>query len=187
MQKDAILKSIGAIGRAAKKLTRDVQNTATACLIHAVRHGDVTLADQLVDVLGKGVRRDSLRAWFEKNGPFYIAKGKTTFSFDSDRAKSLRGLKDDEITAMLADKPWEEAKREPEVQSVLDVASAADKFLERIQKQANEAGMEVRNRGLLEALVATAQQWHAAEVLKSAKVPETVEAAQPAGNLRRAA
>jgi hypothetical protein len=76
MEKAQVLKNIGSIGRASAKLTKDIQATAVGCVEHAVKHGDVTLADQLVDALGKGLRKASLRAWFEKNAPMFIAKGK---------------------------------------------------------------------------------------------------------------
>lgn len=193
MDKALILKNIGAIGKAATKLTKQVQETATQCAIHAVRHGDVTLADQLVDALGKGMRRASLRAWFEKHTCVYIPKGKQTFALDKERAKALRGETDEALTEKFMSLPWEEAKPEAPVVSVLDVSAAADKFLERIQKQANEAGMEVRNRALLDILVAATAKFHAEETLKAARVivedeERTVDAAiTVVPELRRAA
>ena len=176
MEKAVILKNIGAIGRAATKLTKQVQETAVACAIHAVRHGDVTLADQLIDALGKGLRRASLRAWFERHTCMYIPKGKQTMALDKDRAKALRAETDEALTEKLMALPWEEAKPEAPVVSVLDVSVAADKFLDRLQKQANEAGMEVRNRALLDLLVATTAKFHAEEALKStrADMPDLV-------------
>lgn len=175
MDKAVILKNIGSIGKAATKLTKQVQETAVACAIHAVRHGDVTLADQLVDALGKGLRRASLRAWFEKNASMYIPKGKQVFALDKDRAKALRSETDEALTEKLMSLPWEEAKPEAPIVSVLDVSSAADKFLERIQKQANEAGMEVRNRALLDVLVAASAKWHAEQAIASSKIEEPAE------------
>ena len=188
MEKTQILKSIGAIGRASAKLTKQVQETAVACAIHAVRHGDVTLADQLVDALGKGLRRASLRAWFERHGAMIIPKGKTTFALDKERAKALRGETDEALTEKLMALPWEEAKPEAPIVSVLDVSVAADKFLERIQKQANEAGMEIRNRALLDILVAATAKFHADEALKS-RLPmaDETEAETVEPGLRRAA
>lgn len=170
MEKSAILKDIGAIGRAATKLTKQVQETAVACAIHAVRHGDVTLADQLIDALGKGLRRASLRAWFERHTCMYIPKGKQVMALDKDRAKDLRAKTDEALTEMLMALPWEEAKPEAPVVSILDVSVAADKFLERLQKQANEAGMEVRNRALLDLLVAATAKFHAEEAMKAARI-----------------
>lgn len=188
MDKTIILKNIGAIGRAATKLTKQVQETAVACAIHAVRHGDVTLADQLVEALGKGMRRASLRAWFEKHTCLYIPKGKTVFALDKDRAKSMRAETDESLNEKLMALPWEEAKAEAPVVSVLDVSAAADKFLERLQKQANEAGMEVRNRALLDVLVAATAKFHADEVMKERiEIPDLVGPLPADAGLRRVA
>lgn len=168
MDKTQILKNIGAIGRAAKALTGKVQETAVACAIHAVRHGDVTLADQLVEALGKGMRRASLRAWFERNGPFILPKGKTTFAFDSDRAKELRKQSDEDLTESLMALPWEEAKPEEPVVSVFDVEQAFDKFLKRLEKQVSEAEITVKNRELLELVGQQVARYHAEKVLADA-------------------
>ena len=165
MDKQAILKQIGSIGRAAKALTGKVQETAIACAIHAVRHGDVTLADQLVDALGKGMRRASLRAWFERHTPMYLPKGKDKFAFDSVRGKDMASLTDDELTEALAAHPWEEAKPEEPVVSVIDVEAAFDKFIQRLNKQVAEAGVTVKHRELLELLGETSAKYHAELVL----------------------
>lgn len=172
MDKTTILKNIGAIGKAAKALTGKVQETAVACAIHAVRHGDVTLADQLVDALGKGMRRASLRAWFERQGPMYLPKGKDKFAFDGERAKALRDLSDEELTESLMAVPWEEAKPEEPVVSVYDVEEAFDKFMNRVNKLVNDANITVKNRELLEQLGQTAAIYHAEKVLSTTKVAE---------------
>lgn len=169
MDKATILKNIGAIGRASKKLTDQVQETAVACTIHAVRHGDVTLADQLVDALGKGLRRASLRAWFERQGPFKIQKGKDTFSFVSDKAKDLRDMSDDELTEVLNTLKWEEAKAEEPIVSVFDVSEAVDKFIKRLEKQVSEANVTIKNRKLLEEIAHAASVYHAEQVLGTEK------------------
>lgn len=169
MDKATILKNIGAIGKASKALTGKVQETAVACAIHAVRHGDVTLADQLVEALGKGMRRASLRAWFERHAPMYLPKGKDKFAFDGERAKAMKALTDDELTETLMALPWEEAKPEEPVVSVYDVEEAFDKFMGRINKMLNDANITIKNRELLEQLGQTAAVYHAEKVLSEAK------------------
>lgn len=165
MEKTQILKNIGAIGKAAKALTGKVQETAVACAIHAIRHGDVTLADQLVEALGKGLRRASLRAWFERNGPFVLPKGKTAFAFDSERAKTLRKETDEDLTERLMALPWEEAKPEEPIVSVLDVEEAFDKFLKRLERQVKEADLTVKNIELLHDVGQLVARHHAEKVL----------------------
>lgn len=163
MDKAQILKNIGAIGRKAASLTKDIQTTAVGCVEHAIKHGDVTLADQLVDALGKGMRRASLRAWFETNGPMFIAKGKTTFSFDKERRGQWDALRESELLA----KPWEEAKPEPEVVSVFDVSEAFDKFMKRLESVTKDGEVQVRNRELMDMLIQASSDYHSAQALKA--------------------
>jgi hypothetical protein len=160
-----ILKKIGAIGKHAKKLTSDIQDAATDCAIHAVQHGDVTLADQLVDALGKGLRKASLRAWFERNAPMYLPKGKDKFAYDAERAKAMKAIPEAELRESLMALPWEEAKPEEPVVSVFDVSEAVDKFIKRLEKQVAEANVTIKNRKLLEEIAHAASVYHAEQVL----------------------
>lgn len=175
MDKATILKNIGAIGRASKKLTDQVQDTAVACAIHAVKHGDITLAIQLVDALGKGLRRASLAAWFERQGPFKIEK--QTLTFNAAKAKTLRDLKDEELTEVLNALKWEEAKKEEPVVSEIDVEEAFDRFMNRLSKQLKEATCEIKNADLLKALNSAASQWHAERVLSEVYAADPIEPA----------
>ena len=171
MEKAQILKQIGSIGRASAKLTKDIQATATACALHALKHGDVTLADQLVEALGKGMRRASLRAWFETNTPMFIAKGKDKFSFDSERAKTMRLLDVAELESNLMSLAWEEAKPEEKVVSVFDVSEAFDKFMKRIDSMTKDSEMTVRNRQLIDFLSSASADYHA-QIALQARVAE---------------
>lgn len=170
MTRETILKKIGDIGRKAKTLTGDIQECATDCAIHAVQHGDVTLADQLVDALGKGLRRASLRAWFERHTPMYLPKGKDKFGFDAERAKDMRAIPEAELRESLMALPWEEAKPEEPVVSIFDVSEAVDKFIKRLEKQVSEANVTIKNRKLLEEIAMAAQVYHAEEILAKQRV-----------------
>ena len=149
MEKAQVLKNIGLIGRKSTSLTKDIQITAVGCVEHAVKHGDVTLADQLVDALGKGMRKASLRAWFERNAPMFIAKGKDKFSFDPTR----KGVWDDEREVALLALPWEEAKPEEKVVSIFDVSESFDKFMKRVEAMSKDAEVTLRNREMIDFLV----------------------------------
>lgn len=166
MDKTAIVKKISNIAKAAQRVTEAVQEVAVACAVHAVRHGDTTLADRLVEAIGKGMRRNSLRAWFEVNSPMYLPKGKTEFAFDQKRAAEMRELSDEDLVEMLSSIKWEEAKPEEKVVSVLDVGEAFDRFIKRIEKQASEAAVEVKHKDLLDKLRAVTREYHAAEAVK---------------------
>lgn len=163
-----LMAAIGKIGKAAAKLTRDVQAVAVECAIHAVEHGNVTPANELVASLGKGLRRASLRAWFETNTPMFIPKGKDAFGFDAQRAKEMK--KDiPALRELLLALPWEEAKPEEKTVSVFDVSEAFDKFMKRVESMAKDANVTVRNRELLDLLNQQVSIYHAERVLASAK------------------
>lgn len=163
MDKNQILKNIGAIGRASQKLTKDIQLTAVGCIEHAVLHGDITLCDQLVEALGKAMRKASLRAWFEKNGPMYLPKGKDKFAFDAERRGEWSAEREETLMAT----PWEEAKPEEPIVSVFDVSEAFDRFMKRVQSQIKDANITVRNRELMDLLNQQASIYHAEQIFKS--------------------
>ena len=156
MEKAQVLKNIGSIGRASAKLTKDIQTTAVGCVEHAVKHGDVTLADQLVDALGKGLRKASLRAWFEKNAPMFIAKGKDKFSFDPTRKGEWNQDREDTLLAL----PWEEAKPEEKIVSIFDVSESFDKFMKRVESMSKDAQVTLRNREMIDFLVHASATYH---------------------------
>lgn len=161
-----IIKKIGNIAKAAQKVTNAIQDVAVECAIHAVRHGDVTLANRLIDAIGKGMRKASLRAWFEVNTCMYLPSGKTELAYDAQRAKAMGKESDEELTERLSAIKWEEAKAEEAAVSVLDVGEAFDKFMKRMEKMSNEAGIEVRHAELLAKLKAECAAYHAAEATK---------------------
>ena len=178
MEKTQIIKAIGAIGKTSAKLTKDVQACAVECVIHAVLHGDVTLADQLVDALGKQGRKSSLRAWFEINGCMFIAKGAKSFSYD--KYHKLGKTDNVELREQLMTKPWEDAIAEPVPASVLEIAVKVDKFLDGLNKQAtdaSQAGTPVHGKALLDYMVKAAAEFHAREILSEKyDIVETEEA-----------
>jgi hypothetical protein len=175
MEIKELMQAIGRIGKAAAKLTKDVQTVAVECALHAAVHGNVTPANELVNNLGKGMRRASLRAWFERHTPMYLPKGKDQFSLDSQRAKDLRAGDLEAYREELMAMPWEDAKPEEKVVSIFDVADAVDKFMKRVEGMVKDANVSVRNRELLEILNQQVSIYHAQQVLRSTKVIEAAD------------
>lgn len=64
---------------AAATMKEKVQIAAVAVLHHAYLHGDYTKANDLVDGLGHGVKRDSLVAYFVELGGLTVSEGATGF------------------------------------------------------------------------------------------------------------
>ena len=168
MDKTKLVALIGAIGKTAAKLTRDVQTAAVHCVLHAVAHGDVTVCDSLVDALGKQGRKASLRAWFELNGCMIVMSGTQKFTLDKSRRAMLAKQDQAILEAALTEKPWVDAVPEAKAISVLEIGVMADKFLERLTKQATEAvnaGTPVHGKALLDHMVKAVAEFHAREIL----------------------
>lgn len=81
LPKDAaeLTKLIDSAVRSAKSMRDKVQVAAVAILHHAYTHGDWTKANDLVEGLGDGVKRDSLVEYFVVNGGLTVGEGKEGF------------------------------------------------------------------------------------------------------------
>lgn len=172
MTRNEILKKIGALAKRIASTVAEIQSIAVSIVLHAVQHGDVTLADELLAACGKGIRRASLTAWFELNGPFILVNGK--FLLNKERRAKMTKIPAEELAAKLAAILWQDAKPEPKLESVLDCAEQIEKFLARVAKNVKDAPEEVtvKNRELLELLVQTKQLWHAKQIMAAARPVE---------------
>lgn len=72
---DTAIKSIQTRG---KSLEKDIHVAAVSVLVHADKHGDITLAQKLVDAVPTMARKNALRDWLLAHGKFsYDAQNKT--------------------------------------------------------------------------------------------------------------
>lgn len=69
-EQKVIKEMLGAIGSSSAFLRNTVNTCAMSCVLHAVKHGNVTPATQLLEKLGDGWRLNALRHWFLAYGPF---------------------------------------------------------------------------------------------------------------------
>lgn len=167
MQVKELMVKIGALAKKVVSIVAEIQTLAIECVVHAVKHGDVTPATSLVEAVGKGIRRQSLVTWFERVGPFEWHD--TKFKLNSARAKKMNQVEESALREQLAALKWEEAKPEPKLVSVLDCSEAIDGFFRKIHKQIKEGKMEVKNLALLNAVEGAAQMWHAQRVIEAHK------------------
>lgn len=77
----AIEASIKSISTRGKAFERDIHVTAVSCLVHADKHGDVTLAQRLVDAVPSLARKNALRDWFLAHGKFIYNAKEKQFNF----------------------------------------------------------------------------------------------------------
>ena len=103
----AINKAIDSIAKRGKTLDTDLHNAALSCLEHAIKHGDITLAERLVGAMPQQARKNAMRDWFINYGPFaYNAKNKK-FTFKAKEGEVYN-------VAEAAQTPFWEFKPEPE-------------------------------------------------------------------------
>jgi hypothetical protein len=125
---DTAIKSIATRG---KSLERDIHVAAVSCLMHADMHGDVTLAQKLVEAVPSLTRKNALRDWFQAHGKFgYDVQGKT-LTFDK-KGNTL-------LDAAIATPFWE-FKQETAYNgfnieaAVLQLVKRAEKAIEKGEK-----------------------------------------------------
>jgi hypothetical protein len=102
--KAAIVTAIESIRTRGKKLDNDIWVAAVSVTAHAEAHGDVTLANTLIDAMPKGSRVNALLAYLECFGKFSFDDEKKVLVFDKSKKTDLEG-------AMVAS--WVEFKPEP--------------------------------------------------------------------------
>lgn len=175
MNRNIILARIGKLAKAVAATVAEIQALAVIVLLHAVRHGDVTLADELMSACGKGMRRSALEAWFVNNGPFVVVEGK--FGLNKELAKKMRAQSDEAITESLASLKWEEAKKAKAVVTKLDCAAEIDRALAKLSKAVEGAdeSVNVVHGELLALIVQTAAQWNARRILASVPLMDEAE------------
>lgn len=154
---ESIKKQIANIGRSGVRLVAAVQVAAVQVIAHAVSHGDITLAQSLVESVPKHFKA-TLVAFLENYGPFKWDKDskKLTFYRDNEqlRAASIR-VPEGTLTQEYVDAlpRWEGQIKASEPKSVYDVQEEASKFIDRMRKLASK-GADVRNKALLQQLQA---------------------------------
>lgn len=107
-------KEIKSIEGARAKLVDRIQQAALACVWHAHKHGDVTLAIELCVSVGKGMKHESLRLWMEKFGPM-VAKKESILSYS--KGKVLEGADLDTVMAAAEAMQWHEFETEKKAEA----------------------------------------------------------------------
>lgn len=125
---DTAIKSIGTRGA---KLQSDIHVAAVSTLVHADKHGDVTLAQNLVDAVPTLARKNALRDWF-------IAMGK--FSYDTTEKTLTFNKKGTTLLDTAIATPFWEFKQEAEYvpfdlqAAILTLVKRADKAMQNGDK-----------------------------------------------------
>lgn len=146
MEAKVIKQKISQIKAAGTKLDRGVQEVGLAILEHVEAHGDVTLADALVNAMPRGGRKLALVEWLIAFGKLNVipASGKENkqaieagrvFSYAKDKATDIEAAK-----AML----WHEFRKEKAPAEAFDVQAQVKALITRLQK-AREKGLTIEH------------------------------------------
>jgi len=148
------------IGTTQNALNQDIQLAAVMAIAYANTQNDVRKGGQLLDVLGKSLRKDAMLKFLEVHGNFaWLKVDKKLAFFKNPQAVDF---KDERAVELLMATPWNEAKKPAELKSQYDVDEMFTKFLASTRatiKKAQEAGIKVKNMDLLNALSSTASHF----------------------------
>jgi hypothetical protein len=173
--KDSITKSIASIGRAGVRLIAAIQVAAVQVIAHATKHGDVSLANALIDATPKH-QRASLVAFLETYGPFaYMKVDKKLAFFKNAKVEQGKDLTQEYVDSLPR---WETMVKPPEPKSVYNAGEEFDRLITRMRKLASTTGVEVKDKALIDEMAAAYNRYQAKLVLGDAADNATGENVQ---------
>jgi hypothetical protein len=179
---DSIKKQITGIAKSGVRLIAAIQVAAMQVLAHACKHGDVTLAQSLVNSVPKH-HKAALVAWLEVYGPFaYDSKTKALKFFKGNKLLKERGITvpgDATVDYMASLPRWETGKKPAEVRSQYDAGEEFDRFMNRMNKLAENGEVTIVNSTLLQRLQATYNRFIAEQVLDEDNISPEHKAGTP--------
>jgi hypothetical protein len=140
-----IITMIGTISDNAKSIQVLIHQAMSKIVVHAIKFGDVRLADRLISALGERnktvFRANTMRDWFEKMGPFRYDTEAKNFKLNTAKrdllAKKVTNAKNTAkfYTELMKVAPWE-AKPEPEYKGLdfLKLIKGAIRQADKAQK-----------------------------------------------------
>ncbi|MEM5400841.1 hypothetical protein [Paraburkholderia unamae] len=120
----AAVKSAGATHQA-------IQRAAVQCIGHAIAHGDIRPANDLLNGLGKSVRKQGLVVFFETHGPFAFSTADKALVY----FKREVGFDGNKLMAI----DWASSVPPEVIKSSIDVADELEKLLKRVSSAADKA------------------------------------------------
>lgn len=124
-----ISKAITSLQTRGKKYESDLHQTAVSCLNHAGKHGDITLANRLIEAIPTLTRKNALKDWFLAFGKFKWDAETKKLAYDKTKATLLEEA---------IDMPFWSFKSEPEYKP-FDFNAAIQAVLAKAKK-AKEKG-----------------------------------------------
>lgn len=102
----AIKKAVDAMTKTTNDINKEYQKIALSLLSHAMQHGDVTVIERginyMFDAFSKGMRKDSMCAWFDKYG---------CVTFEKQEVKDANGKDITKLVAVYSKEKRESMKK----------------------------------------------------------------------------
>lgn len=135
---------IAAISRASEKFAEVVQETLISCAYYAMKDGNTTPFNDLLDAVGNGTRIKGLTAWAELFAPVHIKDER--FALSKGAAKGFH-INDEEDFAeheatMRAGPRWDKIVAKESVESIWDTAKYLDRVFSKLDKQGEHGLMQ---------------------------------------------
>jgi len=152
--------SIDTIATKGKTLDNLIHRTAVSCLYHAREHGDVTLAERLMEAMPKSSRRKAMGTWIEDHAPLEgkISDTKSGVSITLKKGRKPEDFKLAEAAAV----PFYEhtAEKNPRPMTLAQAIAAFGKNLDKAVKAGTATAAEA---AALKAAVSGASNDEASE------------------------
>ena len=117
---------IDSIAKRGKKLDQDIHRAGVNCIHHIDKHGDITLAEKLIESMPKSARKKGLIVWFMDNSKLSYSEDEKKYIYDKSKKTNLE---------RAMETPFWEHSQEVKPISPVDL----DKRIESLIKQAEKA------------------------------------------------
>lgn len=137
LTKKQIATKIGAIGKQNVKMRTEIQEICTNLVFHAAKHGDVTLADRLLEATDKLTRRQAIINWLSEFGPYVFDSKEHVFKLAKKHATREMDEQTLEIYCLEQRPTWYEFTKEAKLQPYSlekDVLSTIKRMMAHMEK-----------------------------------------------------
>ena len=147
-----LMAAIGLIGRNSAKVQATIQYVAVQCIAQSIVHRNATPAKELVKNLPRGLRVDSLVAYFERFGNLAYSKvDKEVKFFDVAELTGKPALEwTNAYSNEVKDFDWTKGTKPSTIVSKYDFEEDFGKFLTVWEKRASDSTKDIKHRDLLD-------------------------------------
>lgn len=143
-----------AVAKNRDKINNELQTVAVSIIGHACEHGDTTLADRLLDAMGKGLDRQAMVLFLEDLGPFQFDKASGKFKLSKKKRAEME-FDEEFLMSDECQKWYEYAKDKTALASSFDLEAKVAALLKSLKKKREDGEVEIKN-GELETFLKSA-------------------------------